>query len=103
MTRCRIWLLTLAAVLLVAGPALAYTWPALLAWPTVFGQETSGPVAGTAAVRVAQSVQEPNNIVFPVYDAPAQEVVAPRRMPYADQTQSRCPSVCQTPCCDLVG
>jgi hypothetical protein len=40
MTRSRIWILTLLAAPLVAGPALAYSWPALFGLPAVFGQET---------------------------------------------------------------
>ncbi len=39
MLRSRVWLLSLAAVLLVGGPALAYSWPVLFAAPSVFGQE----------------------------------------------------------------
>lgn len=39
MFRFRVWLLSLAAALLVGGPALAYSWPVLFALPGVFGQE----------------------------------------------------------------
>ena len=60
MIRSRVCLLSLAAALLVAGPALAYSWPVFLALPAVFGQE-------------APPVEQTN-----------------RDMPYADQLPSHC-------------
>lgn len=62
MTRSRVWILTLLAIPLVAGPALAFSWPALFGLPVVFGHEAP----------MAQSTAPP--------------------MPYADTAPTRCPT-----------
>jgi hypothetical protein len=43
MIRSRLWLLTMAALLMSAVPAFAYSWPTLFGLPAIFGQETPRP------------------------------------------------------------
>ncbi|MCI0684429.1 MAG: tetratricopeptide repeat protein [Gemmataceae bacterium] len=42
MIRLRVWLLSVAAALLVAGPAMAYSWPLLFGLTAVFGPDVPG-------------------------------------------------------------
>jgi hypothetical protein len=51
MSRSRIWLISTAAVLCTAVPALAYSWPALFGVPGAFGQEASQPPQVAATPR----------------------------------------------------
>lgn len=97
MIRSRVWLLSLAAALFVAAPALAYSWPVLFGLPALFGQETSRSQADSQLPAGHYASGPGSNL--------ASECQAPvPRMPYADQTPSRClPTLCGTECCDFAG
>jgi hypothetical protein len=64
MSRSRIWLISTAAVLCTAVPALAYSWPALFGVPGAFGQEASQPPqVATTPTRAAYTSTRPTAVI----------------------------------------
>jgi hypothetical protein len=102
MLRLRVWMLTLAAALLVAGPALAYSWTALLGLPAVFGQESyrvePGPGTRTVVSAFVDEESEFKDLLVEVQEIDGGTVLlggcktkSAVAMPYADG----CPTPCQ--------
>lgn len=112
MKRTRVWLLSVAAALLVAGPAMAYSWPILFGLPAIFGQEAARPKASKCATAkaVEDADSEFKDILVQVRETPTSNLIfgcgatePSRRMPYADQKQSRCAATtCDDVRCDLL-
>jgi hypothetical protein len=95
MTRSRVWWLSIAALAFSAVPALAYSWPTLFGLPSIFGQESSQPVA-TASSRPAPRCRS-------VQILPQASPTFVTSAPVTEDRSEDSAEACDEPCCPLVG
>lgn len=107
MIRTRVWFLSVMAALLVAGPAMAYSWPLLFGVPAVFGQDgvrAEKPLPPPPSFEESES--EFRDLLVQVKEQPAPTRYRQLVMPYAaDHLQWRQlpPVLSDYEICDPVG
>lgn len=101
MIRSRVCLLSVVAALLVAGPAMAYSWPLLFGLPALFGQDglrAEKPLPPPPspfekplppAPSFEESESEFRDLLVQVKETPASTWYGQVAMPYADQIRWR--------------